>query len=58
MKTNEDGLAVGTKVAPTVGLLLFGEGALASDMPDDEDIVSVPEPSTLALSSYQLRNGL
>ncbi len=49
MKSHKDKLAMGTKVAPAVGLLLFGEGALAQDLSDDEDMVIVPEPSTLAL---------
>ena len=51
MKTNENKLALGTKVAPAVGLLLFGEQVLAQAVTDqtDTDFVAVPEPSTLAL---------
>lgn len=46
MKTKEDKMALGTKVAPAVGLLLLGEQALCDN---DADVVSVPEPSTFAL---------
>ena len=53
MKTKEDKMALGTKVAPAVGLLLLGEQALAQDAEGacggDTDVVSVPEPSTFAL---------
>lgn len=49
MKSHKDKLTVGTKVAPAVGLLLFGEQALAQPPDLDDDVVSVPEPSTLAL---------
>jgi hypothetical protein len=48
MKLHKDKLAMGTKVAPAVGLLLFGEQALAQGDFED-DAVSVPEPSMLAL---------
>ncbi len=50
MKKNEAKLMGAAKIAPAVGLLLFGEQALAQI---DEDapppVASVPEPSTLAL---------
>ena len=50
MKKNENKLAVGAKVAPAVGLLLFGEHALAQvDDGLDQEVVAVSEPSTLAL---------
>ncbi len=51
-KSADGALRTNAKVAPAVGLLLFGEHALASDAPDiitDEDFATVPEPSTLAL---------
>ena len=50
MKPNEDKLALASKVAPAVGLLLFGVQGLAEPVGDDkEDFVAVSEPSTLAL---------
>ncbi len=51
-KSADGALRTSAKVAPAVGLLLFGEHALASGATDiitDEDFATVPEPSTLAL---------
>ena len=50
MKAKKDKLPLGARIAPAVGLLLFGENALAQpDFEDDDGPISVPEPSTLAL---------
>jgi hypothetical protein len=52
MKTKKDKLPLGARIAPAVALLLFGDSALAQtdQSPEiDDDAVSVPEPSTLAL---------
>ncbi len=49
MKAKKDKLLLGARIAPAVGLLLFGENALAQPDLDIDEVVTVPEPSTLAL---------
>ncbi len=51
MKKNEDKSPFSAKVVPAVGLLLFGERAIAQDLEGGcgSDVVQVPEPSTFAL---------
>ena len=47
------GLGIGARIAPAVALLLLGDAAFADDGPtdleDDGDYISVPEPSVLSM---------
>ena len=43
-------LGHGSRIAPAVALLMMGESALAGTAPpDQDDVISVPEPSALSL---------
>jgi hypothetical protein len=50
---SEAGLGIGSRIAPAVALLLLGDAAFADDGPtdleDDGDYTSVPEPSVLSM---------
>jgi hypothetical protein len=51
--SQDAGLGIGARIAPAVALLLLGDAAFADDGPtdleDDGDYTSVPEPSVLSM---------